>query len=94
MLIEALTPSCCGVTDQIYATNQGLKWLTQPLFCSLLPSPEIHVKRYLPWGQPSGTAVMFPRSTSAAWDLPVRIPGAGMARLGKSHAVVGVPRIK
>ena len=31
---------------------------------------------------------------SAAWGLPVWIPGADMAPLGKSHAVVGVPRVK
>ena len=31
---------------------------------------------------------------SAARGLLVRIPGADMAPLGKSHAVVGVPHIK
>ena len=31
---------------------------------------------------------------SAARGSPVRILGADMAPLGKSHAVVGVPRIK
>ena len=31
---------------------------------------------------------------SVARGSPVRIPGADMALLGKSHAVVGVPRIK
>ena len=30
----------------------------------------------------------------AAQGWPVRIPGADMAPLGKSHAVVGVPSIK
>ena len=35
---------------------------------------------------------MFP--FSAAGGSPVRIPGADMAPLGKSHAVAGFPRIK
>ena len=41
-----------------------------------------------------GAAVKFACSVSAAWGLPVRILGADMAPLGKSHAVVGDPRIK
>ena len=31
---------------------------------------------------------------SAAWGSPVQIPGADMAPLGKSHAVVGASSIK
>ena len=31
---------------------------------------------------------------SAARGSPVRIPGADMALLGKSHAVVGIPHMK
>ena len=38
-------------------------------------------------GWPGGAAVKFARSTS-------RIPGADMAPLGKSHAVVGVPSVR
>ena len=34
-------------------------------------------------GRPSGSAVKFTRSASAARGLPVRIPGADMAPLGK-----------
>ena len=34
-------------------------------------------------GQPSGAAVKFARSALVAWGLPVRIPGADMAPLGK-----------
>ena len=33
------------------------------------------------------TAVRCTRSTSVAWGLPVWIPGADMALLGKTHAV-------
>src|SRR3712207_8650441 len=43
---------------------------------------------------PGGAAVKFACSSSAAWGLRVRIPGVDMALLGKSHVVVGVPRIK
>ena len=34
-------------------------------------------------GQPSGAAVKFARSTSAAWGSLVQIPGVDMAPLGK-----------
>ena len=34
-------------------------------------------------GQPSGAAVKFACSASAAWGSPVRIPGADTAPLGK-----------
>ena len=44
--------------------------------------------------QPSGAAVKCARSASVAQHSRIRIPGAGMAPLGKSHAVVGVPHIK
>ena len=33
--------------------------------------------------QPSGAAVKFARSASAAWGSPVQIPGVDMAHLGK-----------
>ena len=45
-------------------------------------------------GQHSVAAVKCTRSALAARGLPVRIPGADMSPLGKSHAVVGVPHIK
>ena len=35
------------------------------------------------WGWPSGGAVKFSHSASVAWGLPVRIPGADTALLGK-----------
>ena len=35
------------------------------------------------WGWLDGTAVKFTHSTSSARGLPVRIPGADMALLGK-----------
>ena len=44
-------------------------------------------------GRPSSTAVKLARSASAAWASLVRIPGAGMALLGK-QCCVGVPHIK
>ena len=44
-------------------------------------------------GRPSGAVVKRARSASAAWGSSVQILGADMAPLGKSHAVVGVPRI-
>ena len=46
-------------------------------------------------GRPGGATVKFTHSTSQ-WPgvLLVQIPGADMAPLGKSHAVVSVPRIK
>ena len=47
-----------------------------------------------PWGRASGTAVKCAHSASPARGSLVRIPGVDMAPLGKSHAVVGVPRIK
>ena len=34
-------------------------------------------------GWPGGAAVKFAHSTSVAWGLPVQIPGADMAPLGK-----------
>ena len=34
------------------------------------------------WGRPSGAAVKFARSTSAAWGSPLRILGVDMAPLG------------
>ena len=34
-------------------------------------------------GQPGGAAVKFAHSPLVAWGLPVRIPGADMALLGK-----------
>ena len=37
----------------------------------------------LAWGQPSGSAVKCTRSALASRGLPVRIPGADMALLGK-----------
>ena len=46
------------------------------------------------WGWPSGAAAKFTHSTLAAQGSPVQIPGADMALLGKSHAVVGIPHIK
>ena len=45
-------------------------------------------------GQPGGAAVKFTQSASAARGLPVRFPGADMAPLGESHAVVDIPHIK
>ena len=36
------------------------------------------------WGWPSGAAVKFAHSVSAAWGSPVQIPGAHMALLDKS----------
>ena len=41
-------------------------------------------------GRPGGSVVKCTHCNSAAWGLPVRIPGADMA----SYAVVGVPHIK
>ena len=48
------------------------------------------------WGWPRGTVVKFPCSASRwpARGSPVRIPGADMSPLGKSHAVVGVLQIQ
>ena len=45
-------------------------------------------------GRPCGTAVKCTCSALVAQGSPIRIPGADMAPLGKSHAVAGVPRIK
>ena len=45
-------------------------------------------------GCPGGAVVGFARFAPAARGLPGQIPGADMAPLGKSDAVVGVPRIK
>ena len=45
-------------------------------------------------GLPDGAAVKLARSALAAQGSPVWIPGADVAPLGKSHAVVGVPHIK
>ena len=45
-------------------------------------------------GQPSGAVVKCACSASVAPGSPVRILGADMAPLGKSHAVVGIPCIK
>ena len=38
--------------------------------------------------------VKFTHSVLTAQGLLVQIPGADMALLGKSHAVVGIPHIK
>ena len=45
-------------------------------------------------GWPGGAAVKCARSALMALGSLVRILGVDMAPLGKSHAVVGVPRIK
>ena len=50
-------------------------------------------KILLCWGQPSGAAVKFTRSTSAAggpWFEPRRGPAYSLS----GHAVAGVPHIK
>ena len=47
---------------------------------SLLP---FSLLKIVSWGQTSGAAVKFTRSASAAWSLPVRIPGVDMAPLVK-----------
>ena len=40
---------------------------------------------YTPRDWPGGTAVKFTHSASEAWGLPVWIPGADMAPLGKAR---------
>ena len=65
--------------------------------CLTLPHPDPrpatkHQNHSRVW--PGGAVVKCARSTSAAGGSPVWIPGIDMAALGKSYAVVGVPRIK
>ena len=45
-------------------------------------------------GWPGGAVVKCTHSSLATQGSLVWIPGVGMALLGKSHAVVGVPHIK
>ena len=47
-----------------------------------------------PGGRPDGAAVKFARSASRGPGFACSDPGADMALLGKSHAVVDIPRIK
>ena len=45
-------------------------------------------------GRPSGAAVKFAHSASAAQGSPAQIPGADLTHHLSSHAVPGVPHIK
>ena len=61
-------------------------------YSDLTQQPKLTLK-FLCRGQPSGSAVNFSCSTSAARGSLVQIPGVDVARLAH-HAVVGVPHIK
>ena len=51
-------------------------------------------KRFSAGGWPSGTAVKFAHSASAAQGLLVQIPGADMALIGKKPCCGGWPMYK
>ena len=59
-------------------TGVGLKGLLPAISGTILASKQIMI-----WGCPSGTEVKCAHSASAGRGLPVQIPGANMARIGK-----------
>ena len=52
-------------------------------FPELIKNYQGAYSRSITWGRRGGAAVKCTRSALAAWGLPVRIPGADTAPLGK-----------